>query len=64
MKDISEVVGGVVIILIFLGVLWGAVHLVGSFISPTVQHHPQENADCYTAGKMFFVSISCVRREE
>ena len=36
------------------------INAVGKALTPKVVYQEQENADCYTAGKMFFVSIACV----
>jgi len=44
----------------FLGVIWAGSIYAGRMVETKVEHHEQENAYCYTAGKMFFVSIACV----
>jgi hypothetical protein len=45
---------------LILGGTTALTHYLGKVLKPTVLHHEQEAAHCYTAGKMFFVSIACV----
>lgn len=45
---------------LFTFALWAGIHQLGKMVEPTVLEHEQEHAHCYTAGKMFFVSIACV----
>jgi hypothetical protein len=49
---------------VFIGTLYFGVNAMGRLMKPTVLHHEQEAAHCYTAGKMFFVSIACVPKTE
>jgi Co/Zn/Cd efflux system component len=46
--------------LVFICTLYFGINAMGRLMKPTVIHHEQEVAHCYTAGKMFFVSIACV----
>lgn len=48
---------------IFVIIVWAGVHEVGKRMQPTIIHHETEHAHCYTAGKMFFVSIACVGKD-
>jgi len=40
--------------------MYFGINALGQAFAPKITHHEQENAHCYTAGKMFFVSIACV----
>jgi hypothetical protein len=50
--------------LVFLVAFYFGVNAVGQWLEPEIKHHEQEAAHCYTAGKMFFVSIACVPKSE
>lgn len=50
----------IVVVAVVLGGTMAVTHYMGKVLKPTVLHHEQEAAHCYTAGKMFFVSIACV----
>ena len=43
--------------------LWLGMNFIGQMMEPKIIHHEEEDANCYTAGKMFFVSIACVPKE-
>jgi hypothetical protein len=48
-------------IIVLLG-FYAAFNAVGQWMEPKIRFHEQENAYCYTAGKMFFVSIACISK--
>ena len=59
-RDIGPTIAyGALLLLVVFGI-WAAANWAGSLITPKVLHHETEQAHCYTAGKMFFVSIACV----
>jgi hypothetical protein len=53
-----------VVMLMLIGGVWGGSLWLGRRIETQVTHHEMEQAHCYTAGKMFFVSIACVPKEK
>lgn len=59
-KTAVGVVAYIAAVVVFFAAVVGVTHFTGKVLTPTVLHHEQENAHCYTAGKMFFVSIACV----
>jgi hypothetical protein len=56
--------------LIYLGALvailflYAAVNTIGQSFEPKIRAYDTEDAHCYTANKMFFVSIACVPKRE
>lgn len=58
-------IAGIYILLgLFTVALYFGMNALGQWTEPKVIHHEQEAAHCYTAGKMFFVSIACVPKVE
>ncbi len=42
--------------------IWAGVNAIGQSFGASIQEHNMEHAYCYTANKMFFVSIACVSK--
>ena len=56
----TMLVYGVAIAFVVAG--YFGINIMGQALEPKITHHEQEAAHCYTAGKMFFVSIACVSK--
>lgn len=50
---------GLLAIVLLLGI-----NAIGTQMEPAIRHHETEQAHCYTASKMVFVSVACIPKGE
>jgi hypothetical protein len=60
MDQMKEILGSVAIWAAVVLGIWAVAVYTGRIVDVQIQHHEQEHAHCYSAGKMFQVSIACV----
>ena len=56
----KEILGSALLWVGMVGIIWLGAIYAGRNVEVQIQHHEQEHAHCYSAGKMFQVSIACV----